>query len=377
MKRPQLVHFLCIMTDTNISIKASVTLKDSKFQMSGNQLLEGELPGARFPIQAYRLLNSYQFIMKLVGLGKDHKLCYKKVFESDSFGNFNFKIPLTENSRDIEMFQIYEVSRSPGLDLHMGSYIPLKIQGEKKLVICDFDKTLVETRYSSTKELYNSLTRPIEYFPTLAESLKILKNTINQDFHPFILSASPHFYEEAMRDWLYKNEIYSAGIFLKDYRQILSFFDGELTPKDLKSQGLYKMNHLIDILLMTGIPDELTLMGDNFESDPVIYLTLSMLLYDDYDPWHLWSQLKKQDAFLLSKKQDAKFLNKIYQLSSLVSEQKKIKKDLNVLIYIRKRNLEDCIEVPDFFKKRQNLIQTYLGETNTDELDFSTISTEK
>jgi hypothetical protein len=362
MKRPHLVHFLAIVTDDSINIKASITLKENLIA----QNLDLDIPTPKFPIQALRLLNAYQFTMKIIGFSKDQKEIYKKSFESDSFGNFNFKIPLTKEREAIEILQIYETRKKPGLELHLGTYIPLRIFSPKKIIICDFDKTLVDTKYSTTKEVYRSLTRSLEENPTVASSVEIIHRYIRRGHHPFILSASPHFYEDAMRDWLYKNNIFSAGIFLKDYRHFFSFLDGELTTKDLKSQGLYKLNHLLDILLMTGIPDELVLMGDNFESDPAIYLTLTRILKEEVDPWVIWNDIKEEDIFQLKKKQNSQFLNKIYQLDNLLTRKRKERngKKIEIKIYIRKRFPKDELVAPASFahrKKYLEMIEMYDG----------------
>lgn len=374
MKRPKLVHFLAIITDDSINIRASITLKENELAKYND--LEIDFPTPQFPIQALRLLNAYQFTMKIVGLNREHKEIYKKSFESDSFGNLNFKIPLTEERKEIEILQLYEIKKRPGLELHLGTYIPLRIHTPKKLIICDFDKTLVDTKYSTTKEVFRSLTRPLEDFPTVTSSVEILHRYINAGHHPFILSASPHFYEDAMRDWLYKNNIYSAGIFLKDYRHFFSFLEGELTTKDLKHQGLYKLNHLLDILLMTGIPDELVLMGDNFESDPLIYLTLSKILREDIDPWVIWNNIKERDIFQLKKQQNAQFLNKIYQLDNLLTRERKKypHKKPHIEIYIRKRFPNDELVLPTEYQAQKNLaylIQMYDGlyQSNIPEID--------
>lgn len=354
MKRPHLVHFLAIVTDDSINIKASITMKENLIA----QNLDLDIPTPKFPIHALRLLNAYQFTMKIIGLSKDQKEIYRKSFESDSFGNFNFKIPLTKDRESIEILQIYETRKRPGLELHLGTYIPLRIFTPKKIIICDFDKTLVDTKYSTTKEVYRSLTRSLAENPTVMSSVEILHRYIRKGFHPFILSASPHFYEDAMRDWLYKNSIFSAGIFLKDYRHFFSFLEGELTTKDLKFQGLYKLNHLLDILLMTGIPDELVLMGDNFESDPAIYLTLAKVLSEDIDPWVIWNEIKEQDIFQLKKKQNSQFLNKIYQLDNLLTRKKKSGggKKIALKIYIRKRFKDDVLITPPGFLKQKRLV---------------------
>ncbi len=355
MKRPHLVHFLAIVTDDSINIKASITMKENLMA----QNLDFDIVTKKLPIQALRLLNAYQFTMKIIGVSKDQREIYKKSFESDSFGNFNFKIPLTKEREEIEILQIYETKKRPGLELHLGTYIPLRIFSPKKLIICDFDKTLVDTKYSTTKEVYRSLTRSLEENPTVASSVEILHRYIRRGHHPFILSASPHFYEDAMRDWLYKNNIFSAGIFLKDYRHFFSFLDGELTTKDLKLQGLYKLNHLLDILLMTGIPDELVLMGDNFESDPTIYLTLTKILREDIDPWVIWNEIKEQDIFQLKKKQNSQFLNKIYQLDNLLTRKRKENrgKKIGIKIYIRKRFKTDELQLSPIFEKQKKYLE--------------------
>lgn len=374
MKRPTLVHFLAIMTDESLNIKASVTMKENLHSSSAPQgfakevaqgivrEIEKELPTPRFPIQAYKLLSGSAFQIKVVGLNSEQQEVFKKVFDSDSFGNLNFKIPLNEERKAIKALQVYEVGKEPGLELHLGTFIPLSISNPKKIIICDFDKTLVDTKYSTTKELYRSLTKPMEYFPTVTNSVEILKGYIAEGYHPFILSASPHFYEESMRDWLYKNQIYTAGIFLKDYRQLFSLFELDLTPKDLKIQGIYKLNHLFDILLLTGIPHELVLMGDNFESDPIIYLSLTALLNETQDPWQLWNFLRKLDAFQMNKKQNSILLNKIYQVSNLLNHWHQHGHGAtNIKIYIRKKVKEDKIEAPENLSSLLSHIELYEG----------------
>ncbi len=361
MKRPHLLNFLSVITDEWISIRAAITMRENPISKTFGSHSSTSDSEPRLPIQALRLLRSYEFKMKLVGLDAKQEVVFTKIYDSDILGDFRFKIPLTDKTRQIEAFQVYEVSKQEGLELQLGTALPLKIPNPRKIIICDFDKTLVDTRYSTTRELYTSLTKPLKHFPTLSHSLEILHDKIKAGFNPFILSASPHFYEEAMRDWLYQHQIYTAGIFLKDYRKVLSFLDGDLTPKDLKVQGLYKLNHLLDILGMTGLPDELVLMGDNFESDPVIYLTLSMILLGDQEPWQLWRALKENDAFQLSKRQDANFLDKIYQLQNQLERRQG--KDLPKLtIYIRKQSSEDELRIPDFCQSRSNLIELYEGK---------------
>ena len=287
MRRPHLVHFMAISTEEFLSIKAFVTMD---FPWKQNFPI---------PLHGLPLLGTHHFSMKILGLGKDGQHIYQEKFDSDSLGTFNLKIPLNSDRKNIHAISIYEIGRHPGLELFLGTYIPISITSPKNIVISDFDKTLVDTCYSNLKELYHSLVRPLSDFPTLSNSVRIFKHHIDRGLHPFILSSSPHFYENAIRDWLYSNHIYTAGIFLKDYRRIFSFLETVLTLKDLRTQGPYKFNHLLDIILMTGIPRQLILIGDNFEADPVIYASLTslLLLHKKIKPWDLWQQLKKHPSF--------------------------------------------------------------------------------
>jgi hypothetical protein len=130
----------------------------------------------------------------------------------------------------------------------------------------------------------------------------------------------------------------------------------------LKVQGLYKINQLIDILLLTGIPDELVLMGDNFESDPIIYLSLNSLLAETQDPWQLWNFLRKLEAFQMNKKQNSILLNKIYQVSNLLSAMPQEQKEkMLVKIFIRKKVQEDSIEAPELLAHLMGNVNLYEG----------------
>ena len=69
MKRPHLVHFLAIITDDSINIKSSITMKENLIA----QNLDLDIPTPTLPIQALRLLNAYQFTMKIIGISKDKR----------------------------------------------------------------------------------------------------------------------------------------------------------------------------------------------------------------------------------------------------------------------------------------------------------------
>ncbi|MBL6990094.1 MAG: hypothetical protein ISR65_09965 [Bacteriovoracaceae bacterium] len=355
MKRPVLTKFLAIINNENIGIRASVALlrASKKYNMLGMASLSDDHEGSHVispsPIKSIKLLSSNRFRLKIVGITSKREEVFNEDFESDSFGNFSFRIPITSKTAEISILQVYEVSKVMGLLLNLGSYMPLRIATPKKLVISDFDRTLIETKYSSLKEIYQSLTQSLDNYGKVDKSVQILKSYIDQGYHPFILSASPHFYENSIRDWLYRNGIYTAAILLKDYREALSYSSGLLAMKDIGKQGLYKFNNLLEILGLTGIPDELILMGDNFESDPAIYLLLSALINEDIPPWTLWNRVKTHQIFKLTQRQHSYFLNKIYQLKNMiVSKKGSYEKELHpkIKIYIRKKSTKDILKIP-------------------------------
>jgi hypothetical protein len=362
MKRPKLVHFTSIESDEYIHIRASMTYSShGKFEFLEelNQNLKEIVPTK--PIQSLGLLSSNEFRLKVIGLTKDDKENTIRSFDSDSFGNFNFKIPQQEDSRAAKL-KLFETHSHPGLELLIGSFIPTKIGSPKKIVITDFDKTLVDTRYSSLKELYLSLKNPVTYFPAVPSSIDLIQRLVDEKFQPFIVSASPHFYENAIRDWLYQHKIFTGNIFLKDYRSIFSFFEGDLSTKDLKSQGFYKLNSIVNILLMTGIPDDLALVGDGFESDTIIYLTLAAFLVGRYDPWTLWNQVKKEESFKLTNQQHFRFLSKFYQLKNMSDAHPQGK--LKIFIRCKPHMLENLQKRTfklDFANQLHHLVEYYVG----------------
>lgn len=313
------------------------------------------------PIQSLGLLSSNEFRLKVVGLTQSDEENTVRSFDSDSFGNFNFKIPLQKDTGVVKL-RLYETRSHPGLDLLIGSFIPTKIRSPKKLIITDFDKTLVDTRYSTMKELFQSLRNPIQHFPPVDSSIELITNFIKEDYQPFVVSASPHFYENAIRDWLYQHQIFTGNIFLKDYRNIFSFFEGDLSTKDLKSQGFYKLNSIVNILLMTGIPNDLVLVGDGFESDTIIYLTLAALMVGNYDPWTLWNHIKKEESFKLTNQQHFRFLSKFYQLKNMCEASPV--KDLKIFIRCKKgmdEGLRNRTFNLDFANQLKDSVHYYVG----------------
>ena len=362
MKRPKLVHFSGVESDQYIHIRAALTFSSSAGlqKLSDlNQNIKDIVPTR--PIESLGLLSKNKFRLKVVGLAESGAETTIRSFDSDSFGNFNFKIPQPASGKVVNL-RLYETKTHPGLDLLVGSFIPTKINEPKRIFITDFDKTLVDTRYSTMRELFSSLRNPVNYFPPVDSSIELTKKYTKDGFQPFVVSASPHFYENAIRDWLYQNEIFTSNIFLKDYRNFFSFFDGDLATKDLKSQGFYKLNTIVNILLMTGIPDDLVLVGDGFESDTIIYLTLAAILIGRYDPWTIWNQIKKEESFRLTNQQHFRFLSKFYQLKNMSDAHPKCK----LQIYIRcKEHMYDQLKARtfklDFANNLNHLVEYYVG----------------
>jgi len=256
--------------------------------------------------------------------------------------------------------KLYETSQKAGIECYVGSFIPENIDFKtQRIIVSDFDKTLVDTRYSTLREVYKSMSSPIDSFPSIKTSIDILTNRINEDYLPFILSASPHFYEKPIRDWLYANKIFTNRIFLKDYRDAFSFFKGELAMKDLKAQGFYKLNSLVEIFLLTGAPKQIILMGDGFEADSIIYLTLRSIITEKMDPLDVWEKVREIDAFKLTSKQNALFLNKLYRLQALFKSHKAymsiyIRSPKNQMEQIKSRTLP-C----DFLEKQKGIINFF------------------
>lgn len=333
MRRPEFIQHLFIQSEQFLSIKVIITLRQIRN--------DSTLP--HFPLEDIPLLRRQRFTLKVILRDEKGQMISQHLFDTDSFGQAFFRIPLPPKQK-VASLQCFETSFSPGVDFLLGSHYPLTIKRPTKLVISDFDKTLVSTSYSGVLDLVTSLINPIAYFPPIEEGLSLFKNYIRKDYAPFVLSASPHFYEATIRDWLCSQGLITSGLFLKDYRQSFSISDGLLAPKDLWVQGLYKLDQLLDLLIMCGLPDEIVLLGDDHESDPMIYLTLSQILTDQAEPFRLWQKIIANKSFKLSKKQSVRLLSKIYEISSFLYDRRKQGRVLPELtIHIRKTGKKDKI----------------------------------
>ena len=212
MRRPQLHHLIAIKTDDSINIRTFVTLKEKK---------QKNLDRDNFPLKNLYLFSSHQFSIHLDFYNNKHELLFSNGYTSDHFGNFNIRIPIIKNSSNslATIVQIYETSSHNGIKLLMGSFLLTTLSGPCKIIISDLDKTLVETKSSSPKDIFKSLTTPISSYPTINSGIALIKEHIKNDFYPFIVSSSPHFYEETIRNWLYQKkfimQVFSLRIIAK------------------------------------------------------------------------------------------------------------------------------------------------------------------
>ncbi len=333
MNRPIIINPIVYLRNNILQVKGSVHIPSDEVDLIS--LVSNDHLST--PLKSIWLMKKKVFKVKIVLLGIEGEKIAERILETDLFGCFYFKIPVQTEVHQVELF---DLAHSPGIEFYLGNFFPIHIKDSLQIVISDFDKTLVDTTYSTLKEMYTSISSPLDYYPLINNSIEKLKNYISQSYIPFILSASPHFYEKPIRDWLYKHQVYSNNIFLKDYRQPFSFSAGELSFKDIKNQIFYKLNSLMDILLLTGSPQSLVLMGDSYESDPIVYLIIAVILVEKMDPWYVGDRLKASPHFQFNKKQEAIFLNKIYSLSELGRNS-----SINIQIFIRlyKKKLEDHI----------------------------------
>jgi hypothetical protein len=345
--RPRIEKIIIVKNTRNISLRVflSVHADPTNTKLS--------TPLDQITIKSYQKLK-----IKIMGLCSDQKI-YSREFDCDKYDALNIQIPVKFGESEITSLQLYEVNFTPGIEFFLGSFLPLVIDNNSKVLICDFDKTLIETRFHTTKDLINSLRSPLSSFPAINQTVDLVHKLQDLEYKIFILSASPHFYEKLIRDWLYQNKILTGHILLKDYRKIFSLSDLELTTKDIKTQGYYKISELIKTLIMTGIPQELTLIGDGFEADETIYLTLRALIYNAVDPWLVWQKIKNIKSFDLNAEQETKLLGYFQRLFSLPAPFEN-----QVTIYIRctKENIEQVKKRKlgiDFLENQRQIVNYY------------------
>jgi hypothetical protein len=123
MRRPKLVHFTAIESDEYIHIRASMTYSSQgRFEILDeiNQNLKEIVPTR--PIQSMGLLSSNEFRLKIIGLSQDDTEVIVRSFDSDTFGNFDFKLHQPE-SKNVVKLKLFETKSFPGLEILIGNFI--------------------------------------------------------------------------------------------------------------------------------------------------------------------------------------------------------------------------------------------------------------
>lgn len=322
MQKLKLLNFNCYVTRNSVKIEALLFFRKHP--------LLTEKSGAR-PVESLFRFTRSSMKIKIELLDKDKNLLSFKEVWSDHYGNIHCTIP-TNAAKKIDKIKLYLLEPNY---VFLSEISPQGINRHNKMIICDFDKTLVDTHYKTLKEIYRSITGPISQYQKVEQSITLFRSLITTGFTPFIVSASPHFYELAIRKWLAAEQLPQCPMTLKNYRDIFSIWHDRLSVKDLLIHGNYKLHAMLDILIMTGIPEELVLIGDSSETDPEIYLLLKNLLTSEESVWELWQKFKDNKCFKLTPRQSSQILRKINTLKGKINLAQGRGVKVKIQIYIR------------------------------------------
>ncbi|MDH4468810.1 MAG: hypothetical protein QE271_12195 [Bacteriovoracaceae bacterium] len=323
IKRPVLIKWVCIARESSIHFLAEVDRELTQLNIFRKSK---KIRPFTTPWDHLHFFSEKKYALMMIGLNSIGRIIYKRFFFSHSNGLFQGQIPRTSNlGEQIHSLRVYECGVKIGSYYYLGTFLPQILTHPYKIIISDFDKTLLETKYSTTKEMWKSVTSPMNKYPSLQKGLDLLQLFVIKGHQAFVVSASPYFYERPIRQWLYQHHIYTASIFLKDYRIILSPLNFLLGTKDISTHGFYKLSQIITILELTGVPDELVLMGDNFESDPLIYKLVYALLMRNLESHHALRFFEKIPAFKMNVTQKTFFLSKFQSILSRHQKPKHIK----------------------------------------------------
>jgi hypothetical protein len=354
--RPALLKWVCIARGNAMHILAE--LDQEEFHQSLWKKSKA-LTSFSTPWEHLRLTAEKKFVLLVLGLSSSGKVIYKRFFYNHINGQFQFQIPRSpKEDMPIHSLKVYEAGTRIGTYFYLGTYLPQIASTPFKVIISDFDKTLVETKYATTKEMWRSIRSPIHHFPGLQKGIDLLQLHIIKGHQSFVVSASPYFYERPIRQWLYQHHIYTATIFLKDYRIILSPMNFFLGTKDIKTHGFYKLSQILTILELTGIPDELVLMGDNYESDPIIYKLVYALLMKKLDAYVALRFIEKVPAFEMNVTQKSFFLAKLSAILSMGESPTSFK----ILIRTLPLSMRPVHSVSPHHEKIQNQIEEEIND---------------
>ena len=87
----------------------------------------------------------------------------------------------------------------------------------------------------------------------------------------------------------------------------------------------------------------------------------------------LQKNLKEQKDFSIGKKQNSKFLSKIFQIKTLLKNKKQKDNEFQIKlkIFIRKKHQEETLKIPSDLKAEVTSIETYATDTTSKELSSS------
>jgi phosphatidate phosphatase APP1 len=239
------------------------------------------LASCKRPLDGIFLFSKNLFKLNIIFKNAQNKTIDNFPCTTDNYGNLSKSFAFTLSPHLQDCFQVEIVDLASKRSLH--TLRLLNLQEQNRVVICDFDKTLVATKYSNATEIINNLMTTIPDSYKIQKSIDILKKTISEGHHSFILSASPHFFAPTIKKWLERSKIPITGIFLKDFRPLLSKKLKFLTFSLFTNQVYFKIKSIINILSLTGVPKELVLIGDDYESDHEIYLWIKQILAHNID----------------------------------------------------------------------------------------------
>lgn len=157
-----------------------------------------------------------------------------------------------------------------------------------EVYVWDLDKTYLDTKWHSLKDIINSAFESTEQKRNVPASnvlvnclAETVKNKRNIDKLPiFFITASPPQIEEQIRQKLKYDGIEPLGIFCKDNLK-------NLKPKRwrrLTQQIGYKLQSLMQLRTLLGTDVSQVFWGDDSESDAVIYSLYSDVCSRRYEP---------------------------------------------------------------------------------------------
>jgi len=293
-KKPILFQEIFLQRNNLIFLQGLISIQDVNFSMDD----------FKTPKDAFLSLTHKDFHLKITITDTDQKQ-QDFFFQTSPYGDFSLKLPYFSLCQSIDVF-IQENDNY----IFLEKILPINLPSPLNFIFCDFDQTLIETKFKTLKELYRALKTSLNSFSTIYSSVELFRSYSH--YYSFILSASPYFFHDLIKNWLKNQDIFPNKILLKDFRKILSLKE-ELSFKDFKDQAYYKISKILHIILLYGYPQNLVLIGDSIESDLLIYSIIKKILSFDSDHKILFDEIFS--TIKLTTKQKTDLSEKILELS--------------------------------------------------------------